>query len=60
VSIRAKSRTPVGHSEMPTGFTIASPIDKSRVFCEVLVAGACNHPNCLVIPFRAKLIRDAA
>jgi hypothetical protein len=25
-----------------------------------LVAGACNRPNCLVIPFRAELIRAAA
>jgi hypothetical protein len=25
-----------------------------------LVAGACNHPNLLVIPFRAELIRCAA
>jgi len=27
---------------------------------EILVAGACNHPNLLVIPFRAELIRCAA
>jgi hypothetical protein len=25
-----------------------------------MVAGACNHPNCLVIPFRTVLIRLAA
>jgi hypothetical protein len=25
-----------------------------------LVAGACNHPNCLVLPFSAELIRPAA
>jgi hypothetical protein len=24
------------------------------------VAGACNHPNCLVLPFRMELIRPAA
>jgi hypothetical protein len=27
---------------------------------ETLVAEACNHPNLLVIPFRAELIRCAA
>jgi hypothetical protein len=27
---------------------------------ETLVAAACNHPNLLVIPFRAELIRCAA
>jgi hypothetical protein len=27
---------------------------------EILVAGACNHPNLLVIPFRRELIRCAA
>jgi hypothetical protein len=26
---------------------------------DFLVAGACNHPNLLVIPFRAELIRCA-
>jgi hypothetical protein len=25
-----------------------------------LVAGACNHPNCLVLPFSFNLIRSAA
>jgi hypothetical protein len=25
-----------------------------------LVAGACNNPNCLVLPFRLELIRPAA
>jgi hypothetical protein len=30
---------------------------KGRKF---LVAGACNHPNCLVLPFRLELIRLAA
>src|ERR1700731_4590355 len=25
-----------------------------------MVAGACNHPNCLVLPFRLELIRPAA
>jgi hypothetical protein len=25
-----------------------------------LVAGACNHPNCLVLPFSVELIRLAA
>jgi hypothetical protein len=25
-----------------------------------LVAEACNHPNCLVLPFRLELIRVAA
>jgi hypothetical protein len=25
-----------------------------------LVAGACNHPNLLVLPFRIELIRRAA
>ena len=25
-----------------------------------LVAGACNHPNCLVLPFRMELIRLVA
>jgi len=27
---------------------------------EVLVAAACNHPNCLVLPFSVELIRLAA
>jgi hypothetical protein len=27
---------------------------------EGLVAGACNHPNCLVLPFSLELIRLAA
>jgi hypothetical protein len=27
---------------------------------DVLVAGACNHPNCLVLPFRFSMIRVAA
>jgi len=27
---------------------------------ETLVAEACNHPNCLVIPFSAQLIHCAA
>jgi hypothetical protein len=27
---------------------------------EILVAGACNHPNCLVIPFKTVLKRHAA
>jgi hypothetical protein len=27
---------------------------------ETLVAEACNHPNCLVLPFRLELIRLAA
>jgi hypothetical protein len=27
---------------------------------EILAAGACNHPNLLVIPFSAELIRSAA
>jgi hypothetical protein len=27
---------------------------------ETLVAEACNHPNCLVLPFRMELIRLAA
>jgi hypothetical protein len=27
---------------------------------EILVAGACNHPNCLVLPFSVELIRPAA
>jgi hypothetical protein len=27
---------------------------------EILVAGACNHPNCLVIPFKTVLKRCAA
>jgi hypothetical protein len=27
---------------------------------QTLVAEACNHPNCLVIPFKAELIRCAA
>jgi hypothetical protein len=27
---------------------------------EFLVAGACNHPNCLVLPFSVELIRLAA
>jgi hypothetical protein len=27
---------------------------------EILVAGACNHPNCLVLPFRFPMIRVAA
>ena len=27
---------------------------------KILVAGACNHPNCLVLPFRLELIRLAA
>jgi site-specific DNA recombinase len=26
----------------------------------VMVAGACNHPNCLVLPLRLELIRLAA
>ncbi len=25
-----------------------------------MVAGACNHPNCLVLPFSVELIRLAA
>jgi hypothetical protein len=27
---------------------------------ETLVATACNHPNCLVLPFSVELIRLAA
>jgi hypothetical protein len=27
---------------------------------ELLVAGACNHPNCLVLTFRFPLVRAAA
>jgi hypothetical protein len=27
---------------------------------EQLIAEACNHPNCLVVPFRLELIRLAA
>jgi hypothetical protein len=27
---------------------------------EILVAAACNHPNCLVLPFSVELIRLAA
>jgi hypothetical protein len=27
---------------------------------ETLDAAACNHPNCLVLPFRLELIRLAA
>jgi len=27
---------------------------------EILVAGVCNHPNCLVLPFKLELIRLAA
>jgi hypothetical protein len=27
---------------------------------EILVAGPCNHPNCLVLPFMMGLIRLAA
>jgi hypothetical protein len=27
---------------------------------ETLIAAACNHPNCLVLPFRLELIRLAA
>jgi len=27
---------------------------------DFLVAGACNHPNCLVLPFSVELIRLAA
>jgi hypothetical protein len=27
---------------------------------ETLVAEACNHPNCLVLPFRLDLVRIAA
>jgi len=27
---------------------------------EILVAEACNHPNCLVLPFGVELIRPAA
>jgi hypothetical protein len=27
---------------------------------KLLVAEACNHPNCLVLPFRLELIRFAA
>jgi hypothetical protein len=27
---------------------------------DILVAGACNHPNCLVLPFSVALIRLAA
>jgi hypothetical protein len=27
---------------------------------DFVVAGACNHPNCLVLPFRLELIRVAA
>jgi hypothetical protein len=39
---------------MVAGF--AEVIDRE----ETLVAEACNHPNLLVIPFRAELIRCAA
>jgi hypothetical protein len=27
---------------------------------DFLVAGACNHPNCLVLPFRFSMVRAAA
>jgi hypothetical protein len=27
---------------------------------EILVAGACNHPNCLVLPFRLELVTRSA
>jgi hypothetical protein len=27
---------------------------------ETLVAAACNHPNCLVLPFRFPMLRAAA
>jgi hypothetical protein len=27
---------------------------------DFLVAGACNHPNCLVLPFRFPMVRTAA
>jgi hypothetical protein len=39
---------------MVAGF--AEVIDRE----EILVAAACNHPNCLVLPFRLELIRVAA
>jgi hypothetical protein len=39
---------------MVTGF--AEVIERE----EALVAEACNHPNCLVLPFRLELIRVVA
>jgi hypothetical protein len=39
---------------MVAGF--AEVIDRE----ETLVAAACNHPNCLVLPFSVELIRLAA
>jgi hypothetical protein len=39
---------------MVAGF--AEVIDRE----EILVAAACNHPNCLVLPFRFPMVRTAA
>jgi hypothetical protein len=39
---------------MVAGF---AEIDETKDF---LVAGACNHPNLLVLPFRVLLVRVAA
>jgi len=33
---------------------------QATVFVWSLVAGACNHPNCLVLPFRFPMVRAAA
>jgi len=39
------------------------PPSEIQILCNLmiaLVAGACNHPNCLVLPFSLELIRLAA
>jgi hypothetical protein len=51
-----------GHFNMGRGMQIrmvagfAEVIDRE----ETLVATACNHPNCLVLPFRFPMLRAAA
>ena len=34
--------------------------DRPEAIEDNLVAAACNHPNCLVLPFTLELIRPAA
>jgi len=43
-----------------SGGTKKAGILRSGLIDHEMVAGACNHPNCLVLPFSVELIRLAA
>jgi len=50
------------HRFVQRGYTIRMVAGFAEVLerKDFLVAGACNHPNCLVLPFRFPVVRTAA